>query len=138
MYAIRSYYAGISLFLEETGVKTVLCATGSRGMASGFSSGMPGIPGSSFSIKSDTDFASILEECRELKPDIIIGSSKGFYLSKNLGIPIVRAGFPVHDRFGGQRLMHLGYRGTQQMFDRIVNAVLEHKQNSSEIGYSYL
>jgi nitrogenase molybdenum-iron protein NifN len=64
---------------------------------------------------------------------MVIGSSKGFYLSKNLGIPLVRAGFPVHDRFGGQRLMHFGYKGTQQLFDRIVNAVYgvqsEFKQN---------
>jgi len=80
----------------------------------------------------------MLELCRDLKPDIVIGSSKGYYVSKQLGIPLVRAGFPVHDRFGGQRIMLTGYRGTQQLFDRIVNAVMEHKQNSSDIGYSYI
>jgi nitrogenase molybdenum-iron protein NifN len=96
------------------------------------------VHGVSCEITDDSDFTSMLELCGELKPDIVIGSSKGFYLSKNLGIPLVRAGFPVHDRFGGQRLMHMGYRGTQQFFDRIVNALMEQRQNSSDIGYSYI
>jgi nitrogenase molybdenum-iron protein NifN len=129
---------GISRFLGETGIETVLCATASRGIASGFMSAPESIHGVSCNITDDSDFVTMLELCGKLKPDIIIGSSKGFYLSRRLEIPLVRAGFPVHDRFGGQRLMHTGYRGTQQLFDRIVNALMEHKQNSTNIGYSYI
>ena len=40
-------------------------------------------------------------------------------------MPLVRVGFPIHDRIGGQRILHVGYRGTQQLFDRIVNALIE-------------
>jgi nitrogenase molybdenum-iron protein NifN len=80
----------------------------------------------------------MLERAKELSPDIVIGNSKGFYLSKNLGIPIVRCGFPIHDRFGGQRVLHIGYRGTQQLLDRIVNTVLEARQDASPVGYSYM
>ncbi len=130
--------AGISYFLDETGIKTVLCATGSRGMSSGFSLGINGFESADCTVLDDTDFATMLELCRELKPDIIIGSSKGYYLSKNLGIPLIRTGFPIHDRFGGQRIMLTGYKGTQQLFDRIVNALMEFKQESSDIGYSYI
>lgn len=128
--------SAVTSFLAEIGIRTILCATGSRAMGS--FGGVTEIPGADCSMSGDADFASVLEYCRENRPDIVIGSSKGYYISRNLGIPLVRAGFPVHDRFGGQRLMHLGYRGTQQMFDRIVNALLEHKQNSTDIGYSYL
>ena len=138
VYGEPDLASGIAAFIGETGIKTVLCATGSRGMSAGFSGALPGIPGLSCGITDDSDFATMLDLCRELKPHIIIGSSKGLYLSKQLGIPLVRAGFPVHDRFGAQRLMHTGYRGTQQFFDRIVNALMEHKQNSSSIGYSYI
>jgi len=53
-------------------------------------------------------------------------------------VPLVRCGFPVHDRLGAQRIRLLGYGGTQQLFDRIVNALLEAKQEHSDIGYSYL
>jgi nitrogenase molybdenum-iron protein NifN len=138
VYGEPDLASGIASFINETGIKTVLCATGSRGMSAGFSSALPEVPGISCEIADDSDFATMLEQCSGLKPDIIIGSSKGYYLSRHLGIPLVRAGFPVHDRFGGQRLMHTGYRGTQQLFDRIVNALMEHKQDSSNIGYSYI
>jgi len=138
VYGEPDLASGVSLFLEETGIKTVLCATGSRGMSAGFSSSLPVIGSMKCAITDDTDFATMLELCRDLKPDMVIGSSKGFYLSKNLGIPLIRAGFPVHDRFGVQRLMHFGYKGTQQFFDRIVNAVMEYSQNSNRIGYSYI
>ena len=50
----------------------------------------------------------------------------------------MRVGFPIHDRFGGQRLHHLGYRGTQELYDRIVNALLDKMQADNEIGYSYM
>jgi len=138
VYGEPDLASAMALFLAETGIETVLCATGSRGMSSWFRSSMPEVPGIKCGMAEDRDFTSILELCRELKPDIVIGNSKGFYLSRNLGIPIVRAGFPVHDRFGAQRLMHTGYRGTQQFFDRIVNAFMEYKQDSSVTGYSYI
>jgi nitrogenase molybdenum-iron protein NifN len=50
----------------------------------------------------------------------------------------VRVGFPIHDRFGGQRMLHVGYRGTQELFDRLVNTILERKQEDSAVGYGYL
>jgi len=53
-------------------------------------------------------------------------------------VPLVRVGFPIHDRLGGQRILHLGYRGAQQLFDTIVNTLMERKQEDSEVGYSYL
>jgi nitrogenase molybdenum-iron protein NifN len=35
-------------------------------------------------------------------------------------------------------VLHLGFRGAQELFDRMVNALLEGKQEHSPIGYSYL
>jgi len=34
--------------------------------------------------------------------------------------------------------LHLGYRGAQRLFDRIVNAILESRQDDCDVGYSYL
>ena len=53
-------------------------------------------------------------------------------------MPLVRVGFPIHDRIDGPRLLHLGYRGAQQLFDRIVNALIEAAQDASPVGYSYM
>ena len=44
----------------------------------------------------------------------------------------------IHDRVGGARMLHLGYRGTQQLFDRITNALIEAKQEASTVGYFYM
>ena len=129
--------SSLASFMSEIGVKVVMCATGAR------KTDLPASLGEDLAAKGailsdDMDFATMLDRAKSLSPDFVIGSSKGFYLSKNLGIPIVRCGFPVHDRFGGQRIMHVGYRGTQQLLDRIVNTILERRQNSSSVGYSYM
>jgi len=126
-------------FLDEIGMVPVLCATGAT-------------PGNfeekvrcalrhskdEARIMEGTDFATMLEESEQAKPDIVIGSSKGYYLSRRLEVPLVRVGFPIHDRVGGQRILHVGYRGTQQLFDRIANAFIEVTQGTSAVGYSYI
>ena len=68
----------------------------------------------------------------------MIGNSKGYQIARKLKVPLVRVGFPIHDRIGSQRILHYGYRGALSLYDRIVNALLEVKQESSEVGYSYL
>ncbi|MBU0910772.1 MAG: nitrogenase, partial [Proteobacteria bacterium] len=62
----------------------------------------------------------------------------GYPLARKLNIPLIRVGFPIHDRIGGQRIIHLGYRGAQQLFDLVVNSLIEKKQNDSPVGYSYM
>lgn len=89
-------------------------------------------------IYEDCDFFAIAQRARQLKPDLLIGHSKGYPLARELAIPLIRVGFPIHDRLGGQRLLHLGYQGAQQLFDTIVNALIAHKQDSSPVGYSYM
>ncbi|MFW6287041.1 MAG: nitrogenase component 1, partial [Candidatus Sumerlaeota bacterium] len=50
--------------------------------------------------------------------------------ARRAGIPLLRVGFPVLDRLGGQRLLHLGYRGAQELFDRLVNTMIDHRAKS--------
>jgi nitrogenase molybdenum-iron protein NifN len=89
-------------------------------------------------VKEGFDFAEIAETAPGLKPDFLIGSSKGYSIARKLNVPLLRVGFPIHDRIGGQRVLHLGYRGAQELYDRIINALLEVKQGNSNVGYSYL
>jgi len=97
-----------------------------------------GILGEAPETFSGADFYQIAERSKELAPDLIIGNSKGYRMAKELSVPLVRAGFPIHDRFGGQRILHLGYRGAQALLDTIVNTILDKKQAGSEIGYGYI
>ncbi|MBP6611703.1 MAG: nitrogenase [Paludibacter sp.] len=90
-----------------------------------------------FFIKG-ADFETLREKAEEFKPDFLLGNSKGYYIARERNIPLVRVGFPIHDRFGANRMHHIGYRGTQELFDRVVNALIEYKQENSPIGYKYL
>ena len=89
-------------------------------------------------VLEGADHAQIAEQARQLKPDLLLGSSKGYPVARELGVPLVRVGFPIHDRLGGQRVLHLGYRGAQRLYDQIVNTTLERRQDDSGVGYSYL
>ncbi len=90
-------------------------------------------------VREGVDFYDIAEEAEALEPDLIIGNSKGYHLAKKWKVPLIRVGFPIHDRFGGHRILHLGYRGAQSLLDCLVNAVLEKKQaDSAPVGYGYL
>ena len=130
---------GLTALLCEIGVTPVLCASGGRSkqLQACLRAAVPDLPAETL-VKEGFDFAEIAEAAPGLKPDFLIGSSKGYTIARRLKVPLVRVGFPIHDRVGGQRVLHLGYRGAQELFDRIINALLEVKQETSPIGYSYL
>ena len=69
--------------------------------------------------------------------DLVLGNSKGYKTAKKFNVPLVRVGFPIHDRFGGQRVRLLSYGGSQELFDRVVNAFIERAQEESHVGYTY-
>ncbi len=140
VYGEEDLVAGIVSFLSEIGIIPVLCASGGRSgmLESVIREVNPELDTSETVIMSGADFIEIEERAKELSPDIIIGHSKGYSVARKLKIPIVRIGFPIHDRFGGARLLHLGYRGAQQLFDRIVNCMMETRQESSDVGWSYI
>jgi nitrogenase molybdenum-iron protein NifN len=139
IYGEVDLVAAMASFLDEIGIVPVVCATGASTGRFG-SLVRAGIEHAckDLIIAEDTDFVSMLDACRVARPDIVIGNSKGYFLAKKLGLPLVRAGFPIHDRLGGQRILHVGYGGTQALFDRIVNALIEAAQESSPVGYSYI
>ncbi|WP_088554950.1 nitrogenase component 1 [Calderihabitans maritimus] len=62
---------------------------------------------------------------RERGADVILGPTYGAEVAKNIGIPLVRIGFPVYDRFGYHRWPVLGYRGSLRLLDLIVNSILD-------------
>ena len=131
---------GLTAFLVEIGVQPVLCASGGQSgrlreaveaVTGGFLTDTP-------EMREGVDFHDIGEAARELSPDLMIGNSKGYQLARKMNIPLIRVGFPIHDRFGAQRVLHVGYRGAHSLLDRIINAVLEKSQDDSPVGYAYL
>ena len=137
VYGDEDFVIGITAMLKEIGVVPVLCASG--GYTGEFKRRIKEITeNDDIYIEDDTDFENIRDISKEIKPDILIGSSKGYYIARELDIPIVRLGFPIHDRMSGQRIPHLTYRGTQHIFDTICNALLDDKQRKSSVAYKYM
>lgn len=139
IYGEEDLVIGIASFLVEIGIVPVLCASGGESgrFSEALRKAIPELPSETV-IRGGVDFMEIAEEASSLSPDLMIGNSKGYSIARRLKIPLIRIGFPIHDRIGGQRMLHLGYRGAQNLFDRIVNALLEKKQDLSPVGYSYL
>jgi nitrogenase molybdenum-iron protein NifN len=140
VYGEEDLVVGMVSLLREIGIIPVLCASGGKSglMEKTIKTIVPEYQSLGMNIRENVDFMDIEEQAGDLSPDILIGNSKGYTLSRHIGKPLVRIGFPVHDRVGGSRIRHLGYEGAQELFDRIVNTLIENGQENSEIGYTYI
>ena len=140
VYGEEDLVVGLTSFLAEIGIKPVLCASGGKSgkMASAIAAVLEKTPSAMPEVHEDADFYDIEERAKELGVDLLIGHSKGYAFARRQNIPLVRVGFPIHDRMGGQRILHLGYHGAQMLFDTITNTIIEKKQDDSDVGYSYM
>lgn len=138
VYGEEDFVVAMVSFLEEIGIETTLCATGGESGHLKETIKEKVNPHNTIHVHDGYDFEDIMRVCFETRPDLLIGNSKGYYISRKLGIPLLRVGFPVHDRLGGQRIKHIGYEGTQELFDKTVNLLIEYKQDHSPVGYKYM
>ena len=129
---------GLALFLAEIGVAPVVVASGGTGaLAATMAKAHPALAAWDVTFMPDTDFGRLGEVAKGAEPTLLVGHSKGSKLARELDLPLVRVGFPVHDRFGAGRLSCLGYPGTHRLFDEVVNAILADRQAKSPVGYFY-
>ncbi len=63
---------------------------------------------------------------------LIIGNSHAAESARRLGIPLLRAGFPLYDLIGGYQRLWVGYRGTRQALFDLANMVMEHGHHETE------
>ncbi len=140
IYGEEDLVVGMTAFLAEIGIFPVLCASGgtSGKLARTLAEVTQGILTEQPQVHEGADFFDIAQIAEGLEPDIIVGHSKGYSLARKLNIPLIRVGFPIHDRIGGQRILHLSYSGAQQLFDNVTNALIAKKQDDSSVGYSYM
>ena len=140
VYGEEDLVVGLCSFLAEIGIRPVLCASGGtsgkleQAVAAVTADTLPEQP----QVFEGMDFFEISEMAQQLEPDLVVGHSKGYPLARKLHVPLIRVGFPVHDRIGGQRLLHLGYAGAPQLFDTVTNAMIQKKQDDSPVGYFYM
>jgi nitrogenase molybdenum-iron protein NifN len=140
IYGEEDLVVGLTSFLAEIGIQPVLCASGGKSgsFKKAVSEVLSGMPCDLPEVHENVDFFDIEERAKELRIDLLVGHSKGYTFARREGIPLVRVGFPIHDRMGGQRILHLGYHGAQMLFDTITNTIIAKKQDDSDVGYSYM
>jgi nitrogenase molybdenum-iron protein NifN len=127
----------MAAFCNEVGIVPVLCASEGK-IGSEIANKITSDSRDNIKVLEDADFDSIEQYIIDLKPDIMIGTGKGNHISIKYDIPLVRVGFPIHDRFGASRILHCGYEGAMNLIDSIVNVLLSRKQENIPDGYSYL
>ena len=139
VYGEEDLVISVASFLFEIGAIPVVCATGVKTKTfKGILTEIASTYDREIIIYEDIDFEQLQENVQDLDIDFMIGDSKGYYLARKMHIPLIRIGFPIHDRIGAQRILHLGYRGTQQLFDTIINTLIQQKQDSCPVGYPYI
>ncbi|WP_440952136.1 nitrogenase iron-molybdenum cofactor biosynthesis protein NifN [Methanococcoides sp. FTZ1] len=127
---------GLLSLVLEMGMHPVLVASGSK--SKNFTR-MAGKrveelrPDLETTILEGVDFDTLNDSMKEIDCDMLIGNSNGKYISNELGIPLIRVGFPIHDRLGAQRILTVGYRGAMELVDRITNTLLEVDENRREL-----
>ncbi|MCP5420650.1 MAG: nitrogenase iron-molybdenum cofactor biosynthesis protein NifN [Gammaproteobacteria bacterium] len=73
---------------------------------------------------------------RERGAELVIGSSHAADTAQRLGLPLLRAGFPLYDLIGGYQRTWIGYAGTRQTLFDLANILLNHNQHEIEPYHS--
>ncbi len=84
-------------------------------------------------ILASGDLYDLHHKIKEKPVDILIGNSYGASIAQEENIPLFRAGFPIFDRLGDQRISVLGYNGGINFVDEITNTILDYYYD--EAGY---
>jgi nitrogenase molybdenum-iron protein NifN len=140
IYGEEDLVVALASFAAETGIRPVLCASG--GESGKLQDTLQNVLGDLYppdiTVGQGMSFEQIDSLAAELNPDLMIGNSKGYYIARKLDIPLVRTGFPIHDRIGAAHIRTLGYEGATLLFEQIVNTILDDKQRRSSVGYQYM
>ncbi|MDY6824318.1 MAG: nitrogenase component 1 [Thermodesulfobacteriota bacterium] len=140
VYGEEDLVIGMASFLSEIGVIPAICASGGKSghLKARLAEVVYDFEARDIQVLEGVDFVEIEDAARAIPPDLLIGNSKGYKMARRLNVPLIRVGFPVHDRMGGARIVHLGYRGAQQLFDIITNTIIARRQETSPVGYTYM
>ena len=82
------------------------------------------------------DLEDLENLARERKAQLLIGNSHAVDSAERLGVPILRAGFPLYDIIGGYQKTWIGYRGSRQALFDLANLVINFAHEEIEPYFS--
>lgn len=123
LYGEQDLVVGLAGLLVDAGMLPVLVASPDRTgrLRESLAAIEPEWAGHA-AVLEGVDIADLEYHALRLKPDLLVANGRGSGLASRLGVPLVRAGFPLYDQPGGPRILHLGYAGALGILERIAKA----------------
>ncbi|ADE55850.1 nitrogenase molybdenum-iron protein subunit beta [Coraliomargarita akajimensis] len=82
-------------------------------------------------VRANSDLHFLHQHLKNDPVDLLIGNTHLKHMSRAEGIPLVRFGFPIMDRMGHRYMPTVGYRGGLRLLEKITDAILQKKDDSS-------
>lgn len=131
---------GIMQFCLEIGILPKYCITGTpseffekEGKALLEKYGAEGCTvQSATQLNTTTDLFLLHQWIKNEPVDLLLGGTHGKHIARAEGIPLVRLGFPIIDRYMHYHYPLVGYRGAMYMLDKITNALMDYQDSHCE------
>lgn len=81
--------------------------------------------------KAAADLFELHQWIKNEPVDLLIGGTHGKYIARAEDIPLVRAGFPIIDRYGHSYQPIVGYRGAMRLIELIANALMDRRDRDA-------
>ncbi len=107
--------AALTVFLSGMGMEVVAAVASARG---------PALAGLELDEVLVGDFEDLERLARDRHAGLIIANSHGAPVAARLGLPLLRAGFPVTDVYGAPSLASVGYDGSRRLLFELANLML--------------
>jgi nitrogenase molybdenum-iron protein NifN len=116
-----------SHLLKEMGAEVVVAIASSRAAV------LEQVPVAQVKIGDLEDLEHL---ARSHQAEVVIGSSHATQSVQRLGLPHVRAGFPLYDQIGAYQRTWIGYRGTRQTLFDLANVLMDSTHHKIQPYYS--
>jgi nitrogenase molybdenum-iron protein beta chain len=80
---------------------------------------------SSGAVLAGTDLFALHQLIKNEPVDLLLGTSYGKQIAKAENIPLVRAGFPILDRYGHAHHPLIGYKGARYLAESVLSALMD-------------
>ncbi len=82
--------------------------------------------------KSSSDLFELHQLIKTNSVDLMIGGTHGKFIARAEDIPLVRAGFPIIDRYVHSYMPLIGYKGAMRLIELMLNALMDRQDRDCE------
>ncbi|APG26535.1 nitrogenase molybdenum-iron protein subunit beta [Syntrophotalea acetylenivorans] len=128
IYGDPDWLLGVVSFLLEMGARPyhILCSRSNKKFKKTMQELLDTSPyGADCNIWINKDLWHLRSLCATDPVDALIGDAHGKFITRDLGIPLIRAGFPIMDRVNLHRYPTIGYQGAINLLTWIANTFLD-------------